>query len=58
MGLVIVILSELNQKKTNIIQHCLHVKSKEIVQMNLFTKQKLNHRCKQETRGYLEERGE
>ena len=57
MGLVIVILSEVSQKKTNIIQHCLHVESKEMAQMNLFTKQKLSHRCRKETHGYLEERG-
>ena len=57
MGLVIVILSEVSQKKTNIKHHCLHVESKEMAQMNLFTKQKLSHRCRKETRGYLEERG-
>ena len=28
-----------------------------MAQMNLFTKQKLSHRCRKETHGYLEERG-
>ena len=39
MDLEIVILSEVSQRKTNIIYH-LYVKSKKMIQMNLFTKQK------------------
>ena len=40
MDLEIVILSELSQIKTNIMRYHLHVESKNMVQMNLFTKQK------------------
>ena len=39
MDLEIIILSEVRQRKTNIIYH-LHVKSKKIIRINLFTKQK------------------
>ena len=37
MDLEIIVLSEKSQVKTNIIIYCLHVESKKIVQMNLFT---------------------
>ena len=40
MDLEIVILSEVRQRKSNIIWYCLYVESKKMVQMNLFTKQK------------------
>ena len=46
MDLEIVILSEVSQRKINIIGYPLYVESKEMVQMNLFTKQKLSHRHK------------
>ena len=36
----IVILSEVSQRKTNIIRHRLYVESKKMVQMSLLTKQK------------------
>ena len=39
MDLEVVILSEVSQRKTNTILHHLHVESKDMVQMNLFTKQ-------------------
>ena len=39
MDLEIIILSEVSQRKTNVIYH-LYVGSKKMVQMNLFTKQK------------------
>ena len=39
MDLEIVILSEVRQRKTNII-YCLYVESKKMGQVNLFTKQK------------------
>ena len=37
MDVEIIVLSEKSQGKTNIIRYCLHVESKKIVQMNLFT---------------------
>ena len=40
IDLEIIILSEVSQRKTNIIRHYLHVESKKMIQMNLFTKQK------------------
>ena len=40
MDLEIVLLSEVSQRKTNIIRYHLCVESKKMVQMNLFTKQK------------------
>ena len=30
----------------------IHVESRKMVQMNLFSKQKQNHRCKEQTYGY------
>ena len=39
MDLEIIILSEVRQRKTNIIWCRLHVESKKMIQMNLFTKQ-------------------
>ena len=58
MDLEIVILSEVSQahKKNNIIYH-LYVESKEMVPMNLFTKQKLRQRCRKETCGYQRGKG-
>ena len=46
MGLEFIILSEVSQRKTNIIYH-LYMDSKKITQINLFTKQKQIHRKKQ-----------
>ena len=40
MDLEITMLSEVNQRETNIIQYHLHVESKKMVQVSLFTKQK------------------
>ena len=40
MDLEIIIVSEVSQRKTNIIRYCLYVESKKMVQMNLFIKQK------------------
>ena len=40
MDLKIIILSEVSQRKTNIIWYSLQVESKQIIQMNLFTEQK------------------
>ena len=55
MNLEIIILSELSQKKTNIIYH-LYVESK--IQINLFTKQKQTHRHRKQSysfqRGHVE----
>ena len=40
MPLKVVKLSEISQRKTNIIWYLLYVESKKIAQMSLFTKQK------------------
>ena len=45
-----IILSEVSQRKTNIIWHHLYVKSKKMIQMNLFMKQ--THRHRKQTYGY------
>ena len=50
MDLEIIIFSDLNQKKTNIIWYHLHVGSKTIIQ--IFTKQKQTHTHKKQTYGY------
>ena len=41
MDLEIIILSEVSQTKTNIICYHLYVESKKVIQVNLFTKQRL-----------------
>ena len=46
MDIEMIIFSEVSQTKTNIIYYHLHVKSKKMIQMNLFTKQKQTHRQK------------
>ena len=51
MNLEIIILSEVNQTKTNIWYH-LQVESKKKIQMNLFTKQKYTHRHRTWPYGY------
>ena len=40
MDVEIIILSEVSQRKANIIWYHLYVESKKMIQMNLFTKQK------------------
>ena len=45
MDLEIIILSDVSQTKTNIIYH-LYVKSKNMIEMNLFKKQKQTHRLR------------
>ena len=50
MDLEIIILSEVNQTKTNIIWSHLYVESKKMIQMNLFAKQTPRHR--KQTYGY------
>ena len=53
IDLEIVILSELSQtEKDKYHLISLHMESKKMVQMNLFTKQKQSHRCKKQTCGY------
>ena len=49
MDLEIVIQSEVSQRKINIIWHDLYVKykKKNLIQMNLFTKQKQIHRLRE-----------
>ena len=57
MDLEIIMLSEVSQRKTNIVWCHLYVESKKIVQMNLFTKQKQTHRYRKQTYGYQKGRG-
>ena len=49
MDLEIIIPSEVNQTKTNIILYHLYVESKKMIQMNLITKQKQTHRHRKQT---------
>ena len=44
IDLEIIILSEVRQRKTNIIWYHLYVESKKIIQVNLYVKQKHSHR--------------
>ena len=44
MGLEFIILSEVNQRKTDIIWYPLLMESKKMIQINLFTKQIHRHR--------------
>ena len=46
-----VTLSDVKQRKTNIVGYHLYVESKIIAHTNLFTKQKQSHRCRKETSG-------
>ena len=48
MNLEMIVISEVNHKKTNIIYH-LPVDSKDMIQMNLFTKQKQIQRHRKQT---------
>ena len=51
-----VLLSEVKERKINIISQHLYMKSKKkMVQMNLFTKQ--NHRCRKQTYDYQGAKG-
>ena len=53
----IIILSEVSQTKTNIIQCCLYVEYKEIVQMSLSLKHRLSLRSRKQVFGYQREKG-
>ena len=45
--------SEISQRKTNTIWHCLHMQpKKEVLPMNLLTKQKQTHRNRKQINGY------
>ena len=57
MNLEMVVISEVNHKKTNIIYH-LYADSKEMIQMNLFTKQRQIHRHRIQTYSYQRGREE
>ena len=52
MDLETVIQGEVNQKKKSIIKYCLYVKSRKMIQINLFAKQKQRHRCREQTYGH------
>ena len=49
MDLEIIILSEVSQRKTRSIRYHLYVELLQVVQMNLFTKQKQTHRLREQT---------
>lgn len=53
MDLEAVLLSDVSQRKTNIVGHCLQAETKKTVQMNLQNRK--SHRC--ETYGYLGGKG-
>ena len=53
-NLEIVMPSEVSQTEKDKCHIILHVQSKNLVQMNLFTKQKKSHRCRKETYDYQE----
>ena len=57
MNLEMVVISEVNHKKTNIIYH-LYADSKEMIQMNLFTKQRHIHKHRIQTYSYQRGREE
>ena len=46
------VLNEVSQRKTNIIWYHLQVESKEMIRMNVTTKQKQTHRHRKQTQGY------
>ena len=50
--LKITLLSEVSQTETNIIGYHLHMESKKMIEMNLFTKQKQTHRHRKQIYGY------
>ena len=56
MDLEMIILSEVNQTKRSIIYH-LYVQSKNMIQMNLFTKQKQTHRHRKQIYSYQRGKG-
>ena len=56
MGLEIITLNEVGQRKTNIDIYHLFVELKKMIQMNFFTKQKLTHRHRKQIYSY--QRGE
>ena len=55
MDLEIIILSEVNHTKKNIIWCHLYVESKTVIQMSLFTKQKQTHKSQKQS--YSNQRG-
>ena len=58
MQLVIIILSEVSQTKTNIIYDlCMKSKKKKMMQMKLFKKQKQTHRHRKQIYGYQRRSG-
>ena len=52
MELEIIILTEVSQTKTNIIQYHLYVECKKMIQRNLLAKQEQAHRLQKQTYGY------
>ena len=52
MDLETIILNEISQPKTNTIWYHLHMESKDIIQINLFTKEKQTHGQRKQTYGY------
>ena len=52
MDLEIIILSEVSQRKRNIIRYHLYVESKKMIQINLFTEWKQTHRLQKQIYSY------
>ena len=50
--LEIATLTLVKKRETNIIEYCLYVESKKMIQMNLFRRQKLTHRLRKQTYSY------
>ena len=50
--LEIATLTLVRKRETNIIEYCLYVESKKMIQMNLFRRQKLTHRLRKQTYSY------
>ena len=50
-------LREISQRKANTVYH-LHIKSKKIIQMNVYAKQKQTQRYRKHTSGYQRKRAE
>ena len=52
LDLEIIILNEITQRKTNIIEYCSYMDSKKMIKMNLFPKQKQTHTHRKQIYGY------
>ena len=58
MDLEGIVLSEISQRKTNTVWHCLYVESKKYNKLVNITKKKQTHRYREQTSDYSGEEGE